>query len=495
MSAVIADDGRGVAAVVDPRRDVDVYLDHAAASGYHIAQVVETHLHNDYISGARELASITGARHVIGVGAGLEHDHAGLADGQTFDVGSLRFAVVDTPGHTPEHVAYAVADRSRADEPILLFSGGSLLVGAVGRTDLLGVEHAEPYARDMFHSLHDRLLAHADYVDLMPTHGGGSLCSRDIATTPRSTIGFERRHNGLLGIADIEDFVKALLAGQPAYPRYFDRMRPINRAGPAPLGRIPDPRPLEPSEVARLLAADGLVVDLRSPADFVAGHVAGALSIPAGDLFGTWLGWVAPHDRPLVLVLDDPAAWDDAMRQALRIGYENITGYLHGGMERWVARGLPTEASSRATVDELRDWLQSTGWEQAPVLLDVRQRDEYERGHVPGALHLMAGELPDRLAELPRDRPIATICTVGYRSSVAAGLLARAGFENVTWVSGGVPAWRAAGYPVERGSGRPAGRPVPRVAGRAPSPARDPGAPKPEPHVAPGNGHSGSPTT
>ncbi len=182
-------------------------------------------------------------------------------------------------------------------------------------------------------------------------------------------------------------------------------------------------------------------------------HLPGSLSIPAGSSFGTWLGWVVPNDRPLLLVLDSPTDWDDAIRQALRIGYDDVRGYLQGGLARWQARGLPVEASRGATVGDLWRSLETGGGDgRQPLVLDVRQRDEYERGHVPGAVHLMAGELPDRLAELPRDRPIVTICTVGYRSSVAAGLLGSAGFSDVTWISGGVPAWRAAGYPVERGS-------------------------------------------
>lgn len=454
ISALIADDARGVAAVVDPRRDIDVYLRAAAERGWRITNVIETHLHNDYVSGGRELAAAVGARHVIGAGAQLAHDHVAVRDGESFDVGSLRFRALHTPGHTPEHVAYVVADRTRADDPMLLFSGGSLLVGAVGRTDLLGAEQAEPYARQMFASLHDRLLSHEDYVELLPTHGGGSLCSKDIATTPRSTVGFERRHNGLLAIEDVGYFVRALLDGQPAFPRYFARMRPINQAGPVPLGSVPQPRPLTADEVADLLAGDAVAIDLRSPADYLVAHLPSALSIPAGSSFGTWLGWIVPHDRPLVLVLDGAHAWDDAIRQALRIGYDNVRGYLQGGMSNWQSRGRPVEASAGATVGELRRWLEAgAGADRGqPLLIDVRQRDEYEQAHVPGALHIMAGDLPDRLAELPRDRPIATICTVGYRSSVAAGLLRREGFSDVTWISGGVPAWRAAGYPVERGS-------------------------------------------
>ena len=448
ISALVADDARGVAAVIDPRRDVDVYLEAAAQRGWRISHVLETHLHNDYVSGGPELAALTGARHVIGAGAEASYEHQPASDGDAFDLGALRFTALDTPGHTPEHVAYTLADRSRADDPLAVFSGGSLLVGAIGRTDLLGQENAEPYARAMFHSLHDRLLAQQDYVGVLPTHGGGSLCSKDIATTPSSTIGYERRHNELLTISEIEPFVRALLADQPAYPRYFARMRPINKAGAPALGTIPGPRPLSVAQVQALVGQGGLVIDARPHADYAVGHLPGAYSIPAGSSFGTWLGWVVPPDQPLVLVLDSAADWDGVLRQALRIGYDDVRGHL-SAVADWRAAGLPLETGKRATVEELAAHL--AGAPDAPLVLDVRQRDEFARGHVPGALHLMAGDLPDRLAELPRDRPIVTICQVGYRSAVAAGLLERAGFADVTWIEGGLPAWRRAGYPIERG--------------------------------------------
>jgi hydroxyacylglutathione hydrolase len=453
ISALVADDAKGVAAVVDPRRDVDVYLREAAARGLRITHVAETHLHNDYVSGGRELAALTGAEHVIGAGAELAYDHRPVRQDDTFDVGALRFTVLETPGHTPEHVAYAVADRSRADEPVHLFTGGSLLVGAVGRTDLLGPERAEPGARQMFASLHGRVLRHEDFVSVLPTHGGGSLCSKDIATTPQSTIGFERRHNGLLGIADVDAFVRALLTDQPAFPRYFRHMRPLNQSGPTPVGRVPEGEPLSVERVAQLVAGEHVVVDLRTPGEFAVAHVPGAISIPAGSSFGTWLGWVVPFGQPLVLILPSAAEWDDAVRQALRIGYDEVAGHLQGGFARWQDAGQPLESSGGATVGQLRAFLAGgRAGDHGPLVLDVRQADEYERGHVPGAVHLMAGDLPDRLGDLPRDRPIMTICASGYRSSVAASLLRRAGFEDVTWVSGGVPAWRAAGYPVESGA-------------------------------------------
>ena len=218
LSTLVADESAGVAAVIDPRRDVDIYLDAARDAELRITHVLETHLHNDYVSGGRELAALTGAVHVIGAGAALRHEHQPARDRDAVDVGSIRFTVLVTPGHTPEHVTYAAADLSRADDPFLLLTGGSLLVGAVGRTDLLGAENAMPFAHAMYRSLHEVLLRHEDSVMVYPTHGAGSLCSTGIASTSWSTIGYERRHDPLLSIADIDAFARALLSGQPTFP-------------------------------------------------------------------------------------------------------------------------------------------------------------------------------------------------------------------------------------------------------------------------------------
>ncbi len=452
LSTLIADEAAGLAAIVDPRRDVDVYLEAARAADLRISHVVETHLHNDYVSGGRELASMTGATHVIGAGADLAYAHRPLRDRDSFDVGALRFVALETPGHTPEHVAYAVADRSRADEPLLLFTGGSLLVGAVGRTDLLGEENAVPYAHAMFRTIRDVILPHEDFVGVYPTHGAGSLCSTGIASTPWSTVGFERRHNPMVQPADVDGFARLLLRDQPAFPRYFARMRPTNQAGPRLLGgRPPEPRAMGVDEVRAELDGETVVVDLRSPAAHSAGHVPGSISIPSGSSFGTWLGWVVDPDRPVIFVLESAEDWDDAARQAMRVGYENVVGHLRAGFSSWTASGAPIETGGRLTVDQLASLLDAGGSE-APLVIDVRQLAEYASAHVPGSIHVAGGDLPDRLADLPRDRPIATICGSGYRSSVAASLLRAAGFRDVSWVADGVPAWEAQDLPVERGA-------------------------------------------
>jgi hydroxyacylglutathione hydrolase len=460
LSTLIGDEEAGLAAVVDPRRDIDVYVAAAHERDLRISHVIETHLHNDYVSGGRELAATTGAEQLIGAGAELGYEHRPLRDGDLAVVGGLRFRVLDTPGHTPEHVAYTVADLSRAEAPVLMFTGGSLLVGAVGRTDLLGAEHARPYAEAMFHSLHDSILRHEDFVGVFPTHGAGSLCSTGIGSTASSTIGFERRFNPLLQPAEVDEFARLLLAGQPAVPRYFARMRSINQAGPRILGGIPAPMPVSLAGLRHLQTGGAALVDLRSPRAFAERHIPGSLSIPAGSSFGTWLGWVVDLDLPVVLILPggggaasgaNRATWEDAIRQALRIGHESVAGYLDGGIGTWVEAGLPTASNGRIGVAALARAV-DRGGRAAPLVVDVRQPSEYEAGHVPGAWHIGAGDLPGRLADLPRDRPIAAMCASGYRASVATALLDAAGFTNVSWVAGGVDEWAAAGFPLARGA-------------------------------------------
>ena len=459
LSAMVVDEGSSTAAVVDPRRDVDLYLDAARAAGLRIVAVVETHLHNDYVSGARDLAALTGATHVIGAGAELRYAHRGLTHHGTLDVGRLRFTALETPGHTPEHVAYTVTDLERPADAASLFSGGSLLVGAVGRTDLLGAADAIPLAHAMYHSLHDVILPLGDEVEVRPTHGAGSLCSTGIGDASTTTIGVERRTDPLLRPMEIDRFARALLAGQPAIPRYFARMRPTNQGGPALLGgRVPIPSILDVDAFGAAIDGGAQVVDARSASVHAAGHIPGSLSIPLDESFGTWLGWVVDLDRPVVLVVERLPDLDELMRQAIRIGRDEILGALVG-LDAWRAAGRPVEPGGRISIEGLARALEGGDRASRPMLIDVRQASEYAAGHVPGAWHIDAGSLPDRLADLPGDRPIATMCAAGFRASIAASLLRASGFAAATWVDQGFPAWEAAGLPVETGSGI-AGRPA-----------------------------------
>jgi hydroxyacylglutathione hydrolase len=283
-----------------------------------------------------------------------------------------------------------------------------------------------------------------------PTHGAGSLCSTGIASTSWTTIGYERRHDPLLAPMEVDAFARALLSGQPSVPRYFARMRPINQAGPALLGgRIPEIRPLSGADLAMALTGDTLVIDARSPLEYANAHVPGSISIPAGSSFGTWLGWIVDPDRRCVLLVDNVSDLDNLSRQALRIGFDSMVGHIDGGLAAWRQAGHPVEAGALLPVGDLARHLSSGP--DAPLLIDVRQASEYESGHVPGSVHIGAGDLPGRLAELSRGQPVMTICETGYRASLAASVLRVAGFQHVTSVSDGVTGWQAAGYPLEFG--------------------------------------------
>jgi hydroxyacylglutathione hydrolase len=315
----------------------------------------------------------------------------------------------------------------------------------------LGADRAEALSAAMYHSLHDVILPHEDSVAVYPTHGAGSLCSTGIGSTTWSTIGYERRHDPLLAPMEVDAFARALLRGQPAFPRYFARMRPINQAGPRLLGGvIPPIPPISVAAVEAVLADGGLIVDARRPDAHAAGHVPGSIAIPLGGSFGTWLGWVTDHSRPLVLVVDDPADLDELQRQAYRIGHESIVGALEGGIESWQAAGRPVERTGVVTAADLAARLGGDPAER-PFVIDVRQADEYAAGHVPGAVHIGAGALADRLDELPRDHTIAVMCASGYRASVGASILRSAGFTRVDWVPDGFDGWADAGLPARTG--------------------------------------------
>ena len=351
LSTLVVDEEAGRAAVVDPRRDVDGYLAAAAELDVRISHVVETHLHNDYVSGGRELAAATGAEQVIGAGAELRHAFHGVHHGDALTVGALRFDVLETPGHTPEHVAYAVADTSRADEPHpdvhrrLAARRGRRPDGPPRRGAT-----PTPYGRAMHRSLHEVVLAHEDFVGVYPTHGAGSLCSTGISAMPESTIGFERRHDPLLSIADADTFARALLAGQPTFPRYFARMRPTNQAGPRVLGPISPARPLSPAEVRDAVGTGALVVDLRPPGAHAAAHLPGSLSIPADSSFGTWLGWVVPDPGPSDRARAERAAASGTTPSARPAGSASTmrsSATSQGGVGAWAEAGLPTRTGGR----------------------------------------------------------------------------------------------------------------------------------------------------
>ncbi len=439
-------DGR--VAVIDPIRDVDIYLDAAHQEGLAIAAVLETHIHADFVSGARELAERSGARLYLSAEGGREwryaFPHEPLRDGDAFSIGPYRFTAVHTPGHTPEHMIYLLADTTRSAEPWLVFAGDLLFVGDVGRPDLLGEAEARSLAERLYDSIHSKLLPLPDGLEVYPGHGEGSLCGRNLGGKRSTTLGYERRFNYALQPMTKEEFLRKVIEGQPPAPPYFRRMKQLNKEGPAALGALPAPCALPAGRARELIAAGAVVIDARSKEAFSGAHIPGAFAIPLDKFFSTWVGFVVPPDRPLVLVLESPAAWDAAARQLVRVGYDRLEGFLEDGMAGWELTSYPLQALAQMPAPELKRRLDAG---EKIVVLDVRTDSEWQAERYPHALHIHAGYLPERWKELEKakDATVAVVCRSGHRSTIAASILQQVGFTNVSSVPGGMIAWREAG--------------------------------------------------
>jgi hydroxyacylglutathione hydrolase len=426
------------AIVIDPRRDVDVYVEAARALGFRITHSIETHVHADFACGSRELLAV-GARPLAGPGANLRYTHHEVQDGERIRVGDLSLQFMHTPGHTPEHISILA---SQPGEPTRIFTGDTLFAGAVGRPDLLGEELTRALAGQLYDSLFTKLLVLDDRIEVHPGHGAGSLCGAGISNAPFTTIGQERRFNKMLQFATRDEFVAAVLADLPETPPYFARMKKLNQEGPPLLGLVNGfrgPGPISASAAAAAIRNGGILIDLRSVAAFAERHPLGALNLAYGTKVGYWAGFVLPADARVVLLAADERQAQDAARQLLRIGVSRIDGYLQGGMHAWNAAALPTATMGVSTVQDLNG---SIARNASPFLVDVRTTREWNAGHIDGAVHIPLGELAARASEIPRHRPVATICEAGYRSALAASILARAGVDDVATVAGGMTAWR-----------------------------------------------------
>ena len=445
-SYLVADREAGVAAVVDPQWDIDPYRRLARLHGVRIGHVLETHNHADHVSGHGKLARATGATIHIHELAGAEYAHEPFADGWALELGELTIEALHTPGHRPEHTSFLLRDAGRGGAPWAVLGGDSLFIGDVARPDL-AVEPRQG-AADMFRSLHERLLSLDDEVEIWPGHLGGSLCGGaaiDLKTS--STIGFERRHNRALGIADEAEFVADAVASLGDRPPNVERIVALNR-GPL-VEDFGTPAPLTPHEVEEAVAAGAAVVDGRTNEEFDESHIAGALSTSAYDTgFATKVSRVAPEGAEIIVV----AACDGDERHAAEllaaVGMP-VRGFLEGGMTAWRTEERPVRRIELIDPDELA--VRAEGPEP-PLILDVRNAAEYAGEHIPGSLHIPYGDLAGRLEELPRERPIATICRGGKRSGLAASILQREGFAEVVHVGQGVGAWREGGHPVQSGT-------------------------------------------
>jgi hydroxyacylglutathione hydrolase len=434
------------AVLIDPLRDVDRYLSAADRLSVRVTHVLDTHLHADFLSGARELAAQAGTQIAASAAARLAFDHLPLAEGDTIDLGGGLLRVMATPGHAPEHISFLLAANDQP-APMGLFSGGALIVGGAARTDLLGHDLCVPLARQLYHTMHHKLLALPDEVNVYPTHGSGSFCAAggSAAGTRVTTIGKERQGNRLAWASDEDEFVELALAGLPSYPTYYKEMRPINQRGPRVLGGVPVLRPMEVQAVLDALRQGARLLDVRPRQDFARGHVPAAYGIERAAPLGAWAGWLLPFGSRLVLMAEEAAALDDAVRQLIRIGYEDLLGYLEGGLEAWASAGLPVASVPRLSVGKLRERLRSR---DGLALLDVRQDSEWEAGHISGAVHIENGRMVNAPLPWPDDQPIAIYCAVGARSMAGISVLLRRGFTHLYLVDGGFNAWHEAGYEV-----------------------------------------------
>lgn len=447
-SYLVGSDTTGQALLFDPRRDVDGYFDVARTQGLRVRYALDSHGHNDYLSGLSEVAARSDVEVLGSAEAELGYDHRPLRDGEQLDLGDVGIEVLHTPGHTPEHLSLLVYDRSvSADEPALLLSGGALLVGDLARPDLLGGHgEAEEAAKVFCHTIQAKLLELPDHVEVFPTHVAGSLCGGNIGSRLSTTVGYERRTNAVLArVSSSAEFVEQCLRldNLPAVPPYWRRMRRHNLAGVPPLGVLREPPPLDPEAVQRAVGDGAVVLDTRSPEAFAGGHVPRALNVGQGASFPTWAGTVLEEDARVVLVLDAPADLWTVTWDLLRIGYDLPLGWLSGGMRSWRTAALDVDVLPRLTVHDLRRRMADGDVR----LLDVRQPAEWAEGHVAGAVFVTGAELPERLDEVSGDGPVAVMCGSGYRSSAAASLLARTRGVEVLNVLGGMSAWKAAGYP------------------------------------------------
>ena len=407
-----------VAAVVDPQRDIDRILAVLAERGLRLAHVFETHVHNDYVTGGLELARRTGAAYVLAASDEVAYERTGARDGDEFVVGELVVRALHTPGHTPTHLAYVVVQDG---DPVAAFTGGSMLYGTVGRTDLISAETTEELTRAQFHSVRRLADELPGDVGVHPTHGFGSFCSSASSSgSEASTIGQERQSNMALTLDDEDAFVDKLLNGLTAYPRYYAHMAPINRAGPAPVDLSP-PEPVDPAEIRRRVHAGEWVVDLRSRTAFAAGHLAGTINLEVGDSFATYLGWTIRWGTPVTLVGDTSEQVAEAQRQMVRIGIDRPAGGAEGGIDRW-ASGGDVRSYRMATFTDLADAHTNDG----VAVLDVRRDDEWADGRIHDAMHIPLHELQERLDEVPLEQ-VWVHCASGYRASIAASLLDRAG--------------------------------------------------------------------
>jgi glyoxylase-like metal-dependent hydrolase (beta-lactamase superfamily II)/rhodanese-related sulfurtransferase len=435
----------GEAAVIDPQRDVDLYLKAASERGLKITHIFETHLHADFVSGHVELAERTGATIHIGAEAGATFPHDALQDGSEVKLGKVRITALETPGHTPEGVSLVIIDEDKSAKPWAVLTGDTLFIGDVGRPDLSKLHTPQQLAGMMYDSLHGKLLRLSDDVLVYPAHGAGSLCGRSMRAERSSTIGTERLTNYALQIKSRDEFIRQLTENLPARPEYFLQDAQINREGAPALRELRELVPISPQEVKALLEQGVFALDVRSNAEFAAAHVPDSVNIALSGQFASWAGALMGLGAKPVLIADTPDQYSEARMRLARVGIEDPRGFLKGGLAAWEQAGLPVAHLPQMTPQQLQERLNSNGMQ----VLDVRREPEWQAGHIAEASWFPLDQFKVSAPEVDLAKPLAIHCQGGYRSMIACSLLRRAGVENVINVTGGFDAWRNAGLPVE----------------------------------------------
>lgn len=440
----------GEAMVIDPKRDVDTYLEIARQNNMRITHVAETHINADFLSGSRELAALTGAQLYLSDEGGpdwqYEFPHVGLKDGDSFKVGNLRFEVMHTPGHTPESISFLLSDLPASEKPVMIFTGDFVFVGDIGRPDLLEeaagfVGTKEAGARQMYQSL-KKFIALPDYVQVWPGHGAGSACGKALGAVPSSTVGYEKLRNWAFQFKDEESFVKFLLEDQPEPPRYFAMMKKLNKIKRPLLTEVPRLKKLTADEFIDVLKKGMKVVDTRTKQEFAEGYIPGTINIQGNNAFATWMGWFMNYDEPFVLIAPE-SKHDDLVRKLMRIGLDNVYGYIPD-VKVWTDAGNNLEKVNIIGTEELRKTL-ATNHTQ---IIDLRGAAEYKAGHIKGAQHVFIGTLEKNLDKIKKDEPVVIHCQAGDRSSIGYSILAKNGYRNVRNYAGGISEWIKTGNEV-----------------------------------------------
>ncbi len=440
-SYLLASDGEAV--VVDPQRDVELYLKAAADHGLTIRHIFESHLHADFVSGHRELAARTGATIYMGAQAGATFPHVPVTDGFQLKFGKASIRVLETPGHTPESICMVVTDEERSPLPWAVLTGDTLFIGDVGRPDLSPRHTPKELAGLLYDNLHTKLLTLPDSVLVYPAHGAGSLCGKNMRAERSSTIGTERLTNYALQIKSREEFIAQLTSNLPARPEYFLKDAEINRTGAAPLSELPPLRAIAPAALKTMLSEGEIALDVRPGEEFAAGHVPGSVNIALGGQFASWAATVLGLSAHPVLIAASDEQLEEARLRLTRVGIEALDGYLAGGVTAWTEAGLPIATISQITTADLDARLES----HTIQVLDVRREPEWDSGHIEGATWWPLDNFRVSPPEMDHEAPVAVHCKGGYRSMIASSLLQRAGFKNVINVVGGFDAWQQAKLP------------------------------------------------